>query len=597
MSIGKVVATVALFTLAVACVADPPPFMNETHSDSSVPVNDGRTSGVLDGAIGLDIGTEPNMDAGIANPVDSSIATDSAVTIDSHVRLDQMVRPVRDAAPDNDANVEPSPWQRPYSEVHFAATHDSFNASNRGTLGAQLARGIRSFEFSFFAFGDTGNGMNGRWPIGEDEPGDGVSYGDGRNDNPLTNPSNNRLESWLERIELWSQNNPLHAPITIFLRPHVNLAEVDSAAAGNLSGLNETIIDIFGRGDADSLYRRTDKANGPWPAIGDLRGKVITVLSAGRDTLDYVRQVGAQVRNGDGDEHQQGHPTIALEPGRDDRRRVLLVFEDRDETLVYWVGLYNEAQGRVSWRVSGRLEGDGGHRPAVMFLNNRYAVLVYDRDDKVYTMTADFSARANQLQPFWSAEDQVHGGHSPRLNRVPNDMRQRVRCIWRHNDHYDDDLFSLQNDGPDRRGHEMTRDGNIADNTVSGPLQASVAADGAIQVHVDGQAPVRVRYPAVMFIDAERRQFGEESPAIDDVLSIADFVTANAPEVDGDDMGQPFRFAERAQPNVVKRLRRVREENNIVPAQAQHIATEEVTSDWFNTYMSQLKAVDWRPGN
>ena len=215
-------------------------------------------------------------------------------------------------------------------------------------MGEQLARGVRSFEFSFFPYGDSGNGMDGRWPIGasdEDEPGAGVSYGDGGNRDLLTNPSNNLLRNWLELIERWSQNHPQHAPITIFLRPHVNLAEVDSAAGGNLSGLNQTIVDIFGSGDAASLYRRTDKANGPWPAIGDLRGKVITVLSAGEDALDYVQQVGARVRNGNGDEHQQGHPTIALEPGGDDRRRVLLVFEDGDGILVYWVGLYNEAQG------------------------------------------------------------------------------------------------------------------------------------------------------------------------------------------------------------------------------------------------------------
>ena len=594
MSIGKVAATVALFTLAVGCVADPPPFMNETTSDSSVPVNDGRTPGVLDGANGRDIGTETNMDAGIANPFDSSIATDAAVSMDSHVRLDQMVRPVRDAAPDNDANVEPSPWQTPYSEVHFAATHDSFNASNRGTLGAQLARGIRSFEFSFFAFGDTGNGMNGRWPIGEDEPGDGVSYGDGANDNPLTNPSNNRLDSWLERIELWSQNNPLHAPITIFLRPQTNLAEISSAAAGNLSGLNETIINIFGRDQPDALYRKSHKANGPWPTVGELRGKVIIVLSAGRDTLDYVRQVGADVRAGDGDEHDSGHPTIALD-GQNDVQRALLVYEGSDGRLVYWSGRYNRNTGRVSWRISGRLEA--GHRPAVMFLNNRFAVLVYDRDDEVFWQFADFSNQINRLQPSWSNEEKVHGGHSPRLSRIPNDMAQRVRCVWRHNTHYDDDFFSLRNDMPVRRGKAMTPDINNADNTVSGPLRASVGANGVIQTQNGNGMPTPVRLPAVMFVDAEQQQFGEDFSAIDDVLNIADFVTANAPEADDDDFGEPFRFAERGQPNVVRRLRQVREENNVVPAQAQHVATEEVTSDWFNTYMSQLKAIDWRPGN
>ncbi|MGC6419119.1 MAG: hypothetical protein ACON3Z_18475 [Bradymonadia bacterium] len=599
ISMRRVVAVLAWFTLAVGCLADPPPFTNETSADSRVADNDAQISGTIDGDVRQDFGSEPNMDVGVTPDFDSATPTDATVSIDSHNQRDQMVRPVQDASPENDAHVDSGPQPPRYDEVHFAATYDSFSASNRGTVGEQLERGVRSFEFSFFPYGDSGNGMDGRWPIGmpnEDGiPGAGVDIGNGGDRNLLANPSNNLLRNWLGLIELWSQDNPQHAPITIFLRPHVNLAEVDSAAHGNLSGLNQTIVDIFGSGEADSLYRRADKANRPWPAIGDLRGKVITVLSAGEDALDYVQQVGARVRNGNGDEHQQGHPTIALEPGPNDRRRVLLVFEDSDETLVYWVGLYNEAQGRVSWRVSGRLAE--GHRPAVMFLNNQYAVLVYDRADKIYTMTADFTARANQLQPSWSAEDEVHGGHSPRLNRVPNDVAQRIRCIWRHNNHYDDDLFSLQNNGPDRRGHEMTDDLNDEDNTVSGPLQASVAADGAIQVQVEGRAPVRVRYPAVMFIDAERRLFGEESRAIDDVLSLADFVTANAPEVDEGDFGEPFRFAERAQPNVVKRLRRVREENNVVPAQAQHIATDEVTSDWFDAYMTRLEAMDWLPAN
>ena len=176
-------------------------------------------------------------------------------------------------------------------------------------------------------------------------------------------------------------------------------------------------------------------------------------------------------------------------------------------------------------------------------------------------------------------------------------MRQRIRCIWRHNNHYDDDLFSLQDNGLDRRGHEMTGDLNDEDNTVSGPLQASVAADGAIQVQVEGRAPVRVRYPAVMFIDAERRQFGEDSRATDDVVSLADFVTANAPEVEDGDFRDPFQFAENLRDDVVKRLRRVREENIAMPVEAQHIATDEVTSDWFDAYMTRLEAMDWLPVN
>ena len=113
ISMRRVFAVLAWFTLAVGCLADPPPFTNETSADSSVAVNDAQTSGTIDGDVRQDFGSEPNMDVGVTPDFDSATPTDATVSMDSHNQRDQMVRPVQDASPENDAHVEPAPGRPP----------------------------------------------------------------------------------------------------------------------------------------------------------------------------------------------------------------------------------------------------------------------------------------------------------------------------------------------------------------------------------------------------------------------------------------------------------------------------------------------------
>lgn len=228
----------------------------------------------------------------------------------------------------------------PFNEAHFASTHNSYCGNidgERGAIIAQLDRGIRCIELDIHNDDFASHGYR----IGHDEPGHGVYHDEG-------NPEDNRLSTWLQLIIDWSDKNPRHAPVTLYLDMKDDFGS--SYKEGNLAHLNDDLLHAFG----DRLFRSDALDSSGWPTVADLRSNVIVVLTGSTDNrLNYLRDRGFS-------------PAVAMNA----LGQVIEVHDSGDGDLWYWTGQLEG--GQVRWQRHGRY--GSGKQPAIA-LNNDGAIV------------------------------------------------------------------------------------------------------------------------------------------------------------------------------------------------------------------------------
>lgn len=209
---------------------------------------------------------------------------------------------------------------RRYPDVSYAATHNSYSggiALWRTSIRAQLDRGVRALELDIHDDDYAERGFR----VGHLAPGDAVYHDDG-------NPELDDLDAWLKIIADWSETHPQHAPITLLLDLKDALGGNRSFDDGDLFALNDTLEKIFG----DKLLPAENIQHDAWPAISELRGRILIVLSGDEDSrLAYRGQHGK-------------NPAAAINSAG----QVIVVHEDGEGGLWAWTGRALE-DGTVRW--------------------------------------------------------------------------------------------------------------------------------------------------------------------------------------------------------------------------------------------------------
>ncbi len=199
---------------------------------------------------------------------------------------------------------------RKYSEVNFAATHNSYSGGlmrDRASIREQLDRGVRALELDLHDDDYSDEGFR----VGHLSPGDEVFRG-------KTNPRSDSLLAWMSEIAEWSAQHPDHAPLTVLLDLKDDLSSNDYFGEGDLFALNASVEKIFGA----ALFSADQIREHQWPTIRELRGKIIVVLSGDVDArIAYRGTRGVR-------------PAVAL----NEQGMVAAVSEDEDGNLWGWSG-------------------------------------------------------------------------------------------------------------------------------------------------------------------------------------------------------------------------------------------------------------------
>lgn len=303
---------------------------------------------------------------------------------------------------------------RKYSEVTFAATHNSYSGGlmrDQVTLREQLDRGVRALELDIH----DDNYLDRGFRVGHLSPGDEVFHGE-------TNPRTDALIAWLTEIATWSAGHPAHAPITLLLDLKDDLSDKESFDEGDLFALNALLRSVFGT----SLYS-AEEMNLPgsaWPNVKELRGKIILVLSG--DTESRVAYRGSRGARGGG--------------AIDDEGRALAVHQDEDGALWIWSGerrLHGVRWSRREIFASGgapaiELRPGGEFSARFQDGSDRYQRRGYLRPDGAIVWRDDepVETKARGVRPsaleVFSAEDPAFGSDTL-FFRVGDEPAQRMR--------------------------------------------------------------------------------------------------------------------------------------------------------------------------
>lgn len=293
---------------------------------------------------------------------------------------------------------------RLYSEVSFAATHNSYAGleNGRGSIPDQLDRGVRMIELDVH---DDDYGHSG-YRVGHMDPGDQVFHGGG-------NPVTDKLPDWLDMIANWSSQNAGHAPITLLLDLKDELDDNPSEGEGNLVALNRELVRAFG----SKLLPASEVEGRGWPTIGALRNHILVVLSGDEASRAAYRAVRAT------------NPAVGMNAAG----QVVEVHDSGRGELWYWTGRY-QADGSVAWLRTTLY--DTGQNPSVDVDDDGTVVEVHEDPDlndyqlwyRVGHLDDDGEIRwlASGGQPFPNNDD----GMTPTI-RLRRDGDSDVREVHR----------------------------------------------------------------------------------------------------------------------------------------------------------------------
>jgi hypothetical protein len=377
-----------------------------------------------------------------------------------------------------------------YDQALFRATHNSYSGHDRKSLTKQLDGGVRGLELDVHVDEYSRYGFR----IGHGGPGHEVDRSNG-------NPNDSRLVSWLEEIASWSSRNGGHAPLTLLLDAKDDLTHPRSFGEGNLSALNQVLIDSF---DEDQLYTAEMLGPAAWPPLDALTGKVIVVLSGERGgRLGYLRDGGLD-------------PAVAI----DDRDRVVELHASHRGQVWCWTGRHTGE--RVEWRRHGR-QGDG-RTPAVAIAGDGVVVGVHAGANQALEYRlgrldaeleiewgAKHAAPASNPAPEPRPNVWVDSGGEVRLTyqslRGRRVKRGRIAARASRLEWSGDEPASPE----DARHHKNhAKRGDRVVSVVSVPLDG---VDGELLLYgTESVEAARIRYTQIAFVEAQWGRFAKDRP-------------------------------------------------------------------------------------
>jgi hypothetical protein len=354
----------------------------------------------------------------------------------------------------------------PFATAVFRATHNSYSgniAGSRGSLTQQLDAGVRFVELDVWS-GDYASA--GDFRIGHGSPGDQVDH--------AGNPAGDQLRPWLGTVASWSGGHPSAAPITLMLDLKDDVSSRSSAATGNLGALNEEIQDVLGA--------RLVRPAGPLPAIGSLRGKVLSLLSGNATARTaYKRDTGS-------------NPAVAINASG----QVVEVHDNGSGALFYWTGRYG-ADGQLTWLRHGRY--DTGKTPAVA-LNPAGALLEVHQAPS----GANLWSRTGQLgatgEITWSVPVKYDTGALPSIaftdaagtafREIHKSQGSAQEWEW---------TGTFSNGTAGWGGHGKTPDARLPTTSAAAGERTVSVTGGTLTATTDRAAATRIRYPQIAYVE------------------------------------------------------------------------------------------------
>jgi hypothetical protein len=211
--------------------------------------------------------------------------------------------------------IQENRWEIPYHKAFFKTSHNSYARSIR----EQLDNGVRGLEydihdnkirelndFEVYLFKDYHNVML----------------------NADGNPSDYLFSNWLSFLREWSnKHNNEHAPITLFIELKDSIIDSNNKADElyGIGKLNEIIINSITLTKLYT-YKNFRESNYHWPTVGDLKGKIIIVLTS------YWG--GSWVSNEGGFKSRLEYLSRSLE-GKDDICFVSWIEDDKGDQAIF----------------------------------------------------------------------------------------------------------------------------------------------------------------------------------------------------------------------------------------------------------------------
>ncbi|MHA2429805.1 MAG: hypothetical protein ACXACC_02110 [Promethearchaeota archaeon] len=206
-------------------------------------------------------------------------------------------------------------WDIPYHEAFFKTSHNSYARSIR----EQLDKGVRGLEYDIHD--DKIRELNDFEVYLFKDYYDVMLNADG-------NPSDYLFSNWLSFLREWSnKHDSEHAPITLFIELKDNIIDSNNKSDDlyGIGKLNEIIMNSITLKKLYT-YKNFRGSNYTWPTVGDLKGKILIVLTS------YWG--GSWVSNEGGFESRLEYLSRSLE-SKDDICFVSWVEEDKGDQALF----------------------------------------------------------------------------------------------------------------------------------------------------------------------------------------------------------------------------------------------------------------------
>ncbi len=433
------------------------------------------------------------------------------------------------------------------STQYIAGTHNSYSGGARGSIVAQLNRGIRCIEFDFH---DNDFEGVGDYRLGHTSHDSEVELGGG-------NPRTSELTQWLELVAQWSDDHAGHGPLIVLLDAKDNLKDNLNPESGNLGRLNDIVRTTLGQ----RLYLPAGAdAN---PQVSALRNRILVVLSGDRITRTaYIADEGEQ-------------PAVSSHASG----AVVSMHSDGRNRLWYWTGRLEPNASKVRWLQHGRY--DTGTEPSVLLTASNVVVEVHRSHtrDRLFGAVGDLDdgGRLN-----WRDERSLFDGQNPSLTLTADG---RIKLVYETSEFSSGraQRFGRVVDGELRFDEAQSTQQFGADVSNNGVLE--IIASG-IAGHSDTTLLYRmatetdfdfVRYEQLMFTEY---QSGDGAFLADQAV-FAGFKSGRTQELT------------RNLDRYITRLWGYDQGDSTASIQPNLLSADEPFATWFDQKMQALSALDW----
>ena len=434
-----------------------------------------QTSNVVDTGI-----KNKQEDTGVDIPKDDDNESDVEVSDEVVPEPSDCIEPEEPEETKEDDGLE----QQLISEMIYKATHNSYTGHDKGSIIEQLDVGVRSLEYDIH---DNDYVSLQSYQIGHSQAGSEVELGNG-------NPQRYHVQDWLEVVHEWSMEHPNHSIITIVLDIKDNLTDNHSHSEGNLSALNDLVLNQF------SSHLLPSHEWHPELTVADTRGKIQVVLSGDGETRKmYKRDKGY-------------HPAVAV----NDLGQVISVHDSGSGYLWYWTGQMNSL-GTVDWKRHGRY--DTGTLPAITLNNDGWFVEVHQSENS-NTLWSHAGYLDADYEPIFFPSEEYDNGQAPTIAFVDlnGNQLQEIHNSASTSLNWDWDITLNTTDGT------LTWNGNSQTSDIKFDKSVSQANNYSIEVLTgsDKNAPSdtllystdfiqreRIRYPQIIHVELQKNDSSE----------------------------------------------------------------------------------------